>query len=104
MNTVLLFLNMGGSEMTVILIMIFLLFGGKGIPNVARTLGKTVREFKDAASGIQRDIMNTSTEIEREIINTSSSISKEVNEQVQKIQREIEPEKKENPVKKDEIA
>jgi sec-independent protein translocase protein TatA len=90
MNTFLLFLNMGGGEMTVILIMIFLLFGGKGIPSIAKTLGKTVREFKDAASGIERDIMSTTSDIHRE-----------VNEQVQKIKREVDPEE-ENSSKKDE--
>jgi len=44
-------------------IVILLLFGGKGIPSVAKTLGKAVREFKDAASGVQRDIRESTGNI-----------------------------------------
>ena len=39
--------------------MILLLFGGKGIPNIAKALGKGIREFKDAAGGIQKDIQES---------------------------------------------
>ena len=54
-----LFLNLGGGEVTLIVLVILLLFGGKGVPNIAKALGKGIREFKDAADGIQRDIHQT---------------------------------------------
>jgi len=56
-NTPLLeFLNIGGSEMILIVIAILLLFGGKKLPELARGLGKGIREFKDASEGVKREI------------------------------------------------
>jgi sec-independent protein translocase protein TatA len=74
-----LFLNLGGGEIAMILFVILLLFGGKGIPNVARALGKGIREFKDAASGIQKDIQES-----------TGHLTKHINEQVQDVKKEIE--------------
>ncbi len=48
--------NIGGSEIFFILMIILLFFGSKKIPELARGLGKGLREMKDAASGIEREI------------------------------------------------
>lgn len=56
MEPILLFLNLGGSEILLILLVILLLFGSKKIPELARGLGKGLREFKDATQSIQREI------------------------------------------------
>ncbi len=56
MKPVLLFLNLGGSETMIILFAILLLFGGKKIPELARGLGKGIREFKDASEGVKQEI------------------------------------------------
>lgn len=62
-----LFLNgVGGGEILVILVVILLFFGSKGIPNVARGLGRGIREFKDAAQGIQDDIQKSVKEVKDE--------------------------------------
>lgn len=50
------FLNMGGGEIMLIMIAILLLFGGKKLPELARGLGKGIREFKDASEGVKREI------------------------------------------------
>lgn len=55
-NGMLLFLNMGGSEIMVILAVVLLLFGGKKLPELARGLGRGIREFKDASEGVKREI------------------------------------------------
>ncbi|MEP7170500.1 MAG: twin-arginine translocase TatA/TatE family subunit [Bacteroidota bacterium] len=47
--------GMGGGEIFLILIVVLLIFGGKKIPEFARGLGKGIREFKDASSGIDND-------------------------------------------------
>lgn len=83
-----LLLNLGAGEIVLIVFVILLLFGGKGIPSVARALGKGIREFKDATSGIQKEIEET-----------TGSITRQVNEHVQDVRRELEdgpppPEKK----------
>lgn len=56
MNTILLFGLPGGPEMVVILLVIVLLFGAKKIPDLARGLGKGIREFKDATKEIKDEI------------------------------------------------
>ncbi len=55
-GTLLEFLNMGGGEIMLIGIAILLLFGGKKLPELARGLGKGIREFKDASEGVKREI------------------------------------------------
>lgn len=82
MNQFILFLNLGGGEVVMIIFVILLLFGGKGIPNIARTLGKGMREFKEAASGIQKDIQQS-----------TGGITDQVNEQIQEIKKELDKEK-----------
>lgn len=52
-----LFLSMpSGGEWMIILIGIVVLFGGKKIPELARGLGKGIREFNDAKTGIKNEI------------------------------------------------
>src|SRR6478735_2505604 len=58
LNTVLLFLNIGSGEMVVIIFAALLLFGGKKLPEIARGLGKGIRDFKDASEDVKREINN----------------------------------------------
>lgn len=55
-GTVLEFLNMGSGEIMLILVVVLLLFGGKKLPELARGLGKGIRDFKDASDGVKREI------------------------------------------------
>lgn len=43
----------GTGELIVILALALLLFGGKRLPELARSLGKGIREFKDATQGVE---------------------------------------------------
>ena len=45
-----------GSHMIYLLIVVVLLFGGKKIPELAKGLGKGIREFNDAKDGIKTEI------------------------------------------------
>jgi sec-independent protein translocase protein TatA len=55
--TIIIFLNnLGGGELLVILLFVLMFFGAKKVPELARGLGKGMREVKDAMNGIQRDI------------------------------------------------
>lgn len=57
-SSILLFMNMGTPEIMLILFVVLLLFGGKKLPELARGLGKGIREFKDASDGVKREIHN----------------------------------------------
>ncbi len=48
--------NLGATEILLILLVVLLLFGAKRIPEIARGLGKGIREFKDATNDIKREI------------------------------------------------
>lgn len=56
LSSTFLFLNMGTPEIMLIMLAILLLFGGKKLPELARGLGKGIREFKDASDGVKREI------------------------------------------------
>jgi len=51
-----LFDGLGGLEMLVIFMLALMLFGGKRLPDVAKGLGKSIRQFKQAASGVEDEI------------------------------------------------
>jgi len=55
-HTILAFGMPGGWELVVIVMVVILLFGAKKIPELARGLGKGIREFKDASKDIKDEI------------------------------------------------
>ncbi len=54
-------LNIGGTEILVILVIVLVLFGGRKIPELMKGLGKGVKEYKNAVNGIEKEISNIST-------------------------------------------
>ena len=48
--------NLFSSDMIIIVFVALLLFGGEKLPEIARGLGKGIRDFKDASEGIKREI------------------------------------------------
>lgn len=64
----LLFLNdIAGSEVLVILIFILMFFGSKSIPGIARTMGKTIRQIKDASSELQHEIKKSGADMKKDL-------------------------------------
>lgn len=57
--------SLGGGELLLILALLVILFGTKKIPELARSLGKGIREFKDATKEIKDEIEGQS-EIKKE--------------------------------------
>ena len=55
MNSILLLIP-GGSEMIVILLAIFLLFGGKKFPDIIKGLTRGIKEIKNTTEDIKKDI------------------------------------------------
>ena len=49
--------SMGATEIVFIFVVYLLLFGAKGIPSLAKTMGEAVRTFRSATEDIQREIL-----------------------------------------------
>jgi len=61
MTTPLLFLDVGGGEILLIFVVVLVFFGPGKIPELARGLGKGIREFKDASSEIRSEFERATT-------------------------------------------
>lgn len=64
----LLFLNsIAGSEIVVILLFVLIFFGAKSIPGMSRTLGRGIRQIKDARADIENEIRKTTGDMRSEM-------------------------------------
>jgi len=50
------FENIGGGELLLILLVVFIFFGPKKLPALGKNLGKGIREFRNAMRGLQDDL------------------------------------------------
>jgi len=64
----LLFLNdIAGSEVLVILAFILMFFGSKSIPGIARSMGSTIRQIKEASNDLQNEIKKSGADMKKEL-------------------------------------
>lgn len=62
------FENLGSiADWAVIFILVLLIFGPEKLPQIAQTIGKTVREIKKAISGITEDLKDNLTKTEEPV-------------------------------------
>jgi sec-independent protein translocase protein TatA len=57
--------GLGAPEMMLIFVVILVLFGGQKLPEFARGLGKSMREFKKAAAGVEEEFKRAMDDDER---------------------------------------
>ncbi len=50
--------NIGTGEIIVIAVVVLLLFGGKKIPDLMKSIGKGVRSFRDGVKDVEDEIKN----------------------------------------------
>ena len=74
MISILLFI--GGPEVVIIMLMIVMLFGSKKIPEIARGLGKGMRELKNASNDIKREIRSSANSIKEEVQKVEKDLEK----------------------------
>ena len=60
-------LFIGGPEIFIILLFVVLFFGANKIPELARGLGKAMRELKDASNEIKKDIRDSTNKIKDDL-------------------------------------
>ena len=58
----LLFLNLGTGEIILIALVILLLFGAKRLPELAKSVGKSVKSFKSGLNEVEKEIKESTEE------------------------------------------
>ena len=74
----LLFLGLGFGELVVVFFFVLLFFGADSIPKIARTLGRGIRQMKDATQDIQEEIKKSSSGITDELKKSTSGFTDEI--------------------------
>ena len=54
--------NLGGPDLFIILLIVLVLFGAKKLPDLARSLGQSMNEFRKAREDIDRALHNTGSQ------------------------------------------
>jgi len=78
------FLFIGGPEIVVIGLLVVMLFGADKIPEIARGLGKGMRQLKDATNKIKREINDTANTVGIDI-----DVTKVITSEINKVKDEI---------------
>jgi len=85
------FLFISGQELVIVFIIVLLLFGSKGIPEVAKGIGKGLREFKKATDEIKTELKDSSSGVLDDINDIKKDIENETREVVNNITKDIDP-------------
>ena len=67
MNNFLIFLNISGGEILVILVVVYLVFGPKKIPELARMLGKGINQLRQATNEIKNEITKETSGLKKDL-------------------------------------
>ena len=84
---------MGAQEIIIIFFIYLLLFGAKGIPSLAKTMGKAMYQFREARNDIQREIMDSAKELKssaEEIRNEVENAAKLAEKQAKSAQETLQ--------------
>jgi|TARA_B110000902_G_scaffold252703_1_gene314479 sec-independent protein translocase protein TatA len=76
MNSAFLFIS--GPEIMVIMLIVVMVFGADKIPEIARGLGKGMRQIKDATNDIKKEINDSAKSSDLDT-NVGKDIQKEIN-------------------------
>lgn len=70
LNAMVLLFGISGGEIFLVLLFVLIFFGADKIPGLARTMGRTIRQVKDATSDIQRDIQKSANSVKDQVKET----------------------------------
>lgn len=87
--------DVSGSEIFLILFFVLIFFGAKSIPGLARTLGRTMRQIKDASADLQREIRKSGDDMKKDLNlkgileDTARDISQPLDQQMTDIENTV---------------
>jgi len=70
----------GGTEVILILFIILLLFGAKKLPELSRSLGKSLGEFKKGKEDLEKEIRDVQNDTHEEVIVSEPGQEEEISE------------------------
>lgn len=82
---ILIFNDIAGSEILLILVFVLVFFGAKSIPTLARTFGRTIRQIKDATNDIQTEIKKSGVDIKKDL-----NLKGIIDDTVQEVQKPLD--------------
>lgn len=77
-HPILLFLDVSGGELLVIILVVFLVFGPQKMPDIARKIGKAVNEMKRASNDLTREFRQETSGLRDEILNAQNKVKDEL--------------------------
>ena len=86
----LLFLNLGGGELFLIVVFVILFFGSDKLPGIAKGLGKAIREVNHAKDQIQNEIQNHTGGFREEMEKHTSEIRTELDKAGQGLKKQMD--------------
>lgn len=84
-----LFLNLGGGEVFIIVLVIIMLFGSDKLPGLAKGISRGIREINDAKQQIQTEIQKNTSGIKDEIEKHTAEVQQEIAKANNTIQRQV---------------
>lgn len=88
MPGLLLFFDISGGELLVILLVAFLVFGPKRIPEIARKIGRGMNEIRRASDEIKREINKEARKLENEV-KMDNSVLDDIRKTKQEFEKDI---------------
>ncbi len=79
------FLFISGPEIIIVLLIVVMLFGADKIPEIARGLGKGMRQLRDATNEVKREINQTAKKH-----NIDTDIVKDIKKEIYQVKENIE--------------
>jgi sec-independent protein translocase protein TatA len=76
--------DVGGSEILLILLVILMFFGSKSIPGIARSMGKTMHQIRQASQDVQNEIKKSAGDVK-----TDFDLQKVVRETVDIVEKPL---------------
>ena len=88
-GSIFLFLNLGGGEVFLVMVVVVLFFGSDKLPDIAKTLGKGIREINDAKTQIQNEIQKGTEGFKNELEKHTADIQSEITQASEGFKRQI---------------
>ncbi len=79
------FLFISGAEIIVVVLIVIMIFGTDKIPEIARGLGKSIRQLKETTNDIKKDIKDS---VEKNDV--SKNVVKDINNEVNEVKDTVD--------------